>query len=320
MSEIGLSTMWSKNNYEYIEDFVRDVHRWGFTGIELTPALSKEGLDEILRIRDLKICSIHAPCSPASLSDRASPDSPPLSSLDKEERKKAIRYAESTIEFASEKGVKAVVLHAGFLPSGWRMGFEEGASQVSVVDLNFLRQELYRLYEAGSVKSRKYAEVKQRLEQERRIRVKPYFEAAKMSLDGLANFAFKHKVKLGIETRDSFHEIPQFEETENILEEFQGSPISYWHDVGHAEKLSRLDFTPHEDWLSRFKERMIGVHLHDVRGLQDHYLPGTGNTDWDFIAEHLPEGIIMVCEIGEWNDRRKIDDVVPFLRRKRILA
>jgi hypothetical protein len=30
MSEIGLSTMWSKNNYEHMEDFIADVYRWGF--------------------------------------------------------------------------------------------------------------------------------------------------------------------------------------------------------------------------------------------------------------------------------------------------
>jgi len=320
MSEISLSTMWTKNNYEHIKDFIADVHRWGFTGIELTPALSKEGLDELLRVSDLKIYSIHAPCSPVSLSDRASPDNPPISSLDKEERQKAIHYVESTIEFASQFGVKAVVLHAGFLPSGPRVDFAEGASQLSMVDLNSLKQELYRLYNTGSAKSKEYVNVKQRLEQERRVRSGPYFEAVKMSLDRLANFAFKHRIKLGIETRDSFHEIPQFAEMENILDEFQGSPIGYWHDIGHAEKTSRLGITPHADWLSRFKERMIGVHLHDVKGLQDHYLPGMGNLDWDFVAEYLPKGIIMVCEIGEWNDRTKIDGVVPFLRGKRILT
>lgn len=193
-------------------------------------------------------------------------------------------------------------------------------SFLSMVDLNSLKQELCRLYNSGLVKNKQYAGIKQRLEQERRIRSKPYFEAARMSLDRLANFAFKHEVKLGIETRDSYHEIPQLEEMEDILNEFQGSPIGYWHDVGHAEKTCRLGITPHEDWLSQFKERMIGIHLHDVKGLHDHYLPGTGNVDWDFVAEYLPKGIIMVCEIGEWNDRRRIDDVVPFLARKRILA
>jgi hypothetical protein len=42
--------------------------------------------------------------------------------------------------------------------------------------------------------------------------------------------------------------------------------------------------------------------------------------DWDFVAKRLPRGIIMVCEVGEWNDRQKIEGVVPFLRKKGILA
>jgi sugar phosphate isomerase/epimerase len=153
-----------------------------------------------------------------------------------------------------------------------KIDFGEGPHQLSTVDLNFLKEKLYQLYYQHSVKSKEYGGLAQRLEEERRLRAKPYFEAAKMSLDRLANSALKREVRLGIETRDSFHEIPQFDEMENILEEFEGGPIGYWHDVGHAEKTSRLGFTPHGDWLSRFKERMIGVHLHDVTGLQDHYL------------------------------------------------
>jgi hypothetical protein len=35
-----------------------------FSGIELTPALSKEGLDEILKVKGLKISSIHSPVHP----------------------------------------------------------------------------------------------------------------------------------------------------------------------------------------------------------------------------------------------------------------
>jgi len=254
------------------------------------------------------------------LSEKASPDNPPLSSLDKEERERAISYAGSTIEFASQIGVKAVVVHAGFVPFGLKVDFEEKARQLSTVNLSFLKEKLYRLYNQHSVTSKEYRELKERLEKERSLRAKPYFEAAKISLDKLVNFALKREVKLGVETRDSFHEIPQFEEMENILEEFKGGPIGYWHDVGHAEKTSRLGFTPHRDWLSQFKDKMIGIHLHDVIGLQDHYLPGKGNMNWDFLAECLPKGITMVCEVGEWNNREKIDEVVPFLRKKGILA
>jgi sugar phosphate isomerase/epimerase len=239
--------------------------------------------------------------------------------LDREEREKAISCAESTIELASRIGVRAVIVHRGFVPSDLQIDFEERPHQLAAVGLDFLKDKLYRLYSHAAVKSKEYAEVKETLEKERIRMGKPYFEAAKISLDRLASLALKREVKLGIETRDSFNEIPQFDEMENILEEFEGSPIGYWHDVGHAEKSSRLGFTPNGEWLSRFKEKMIGVHLHDVRRLQDHYLPGIGDMDWDFVAECLPQGIITVCEVGEWNNRQKIGEVVPFLRKKGIL-
>lgn len=320
MTEIYLSTMWSKSNYRNIEDFVADVHRWGFAGIELSSALSEEAFDEILKVKGLKVSSIHSPCSPTSLSEKASPDNPPLSSLDKEVRQKAVSYAQSTIEFASQIGVRVIVLHCGFVPLDLKIDFEEKSHQLSAVNLSFLKEDLYRLYCEGQFRTKKYIEIKERLEKERQLSVKPYFEATKMSLDKLANFALKYDIKLGIETRDSFHEIPQIEEMANLLKEFEGSSIGYWHDLGHAEKNSRLGFTSHREWFLQFKDKMIGVHIHDIRRLQDHYLPGLGDIDWDLIGENLPEEIVKVCEIGEWNNKEKIKEVIPFLRKKGILT
>jgi hypothetical protein len=54
------------------------------------------------------------------------------------------------------------------------------------------------------------------------------------------------------------------EMTESPNEESE-SLVSYWHDVGHAEVQQRLGFASHEGWLSQFKDRMVGVHLHDIR-------------------------------------------------------
>jgi sugar phosphate isomerase/epimerase len=318
MTEIYLSSMWSKNNYRNIEDFVADAHRWGFAGIELSSALSKEAFDEILKVKGVKVSSIHSPCSPMSLAEKASPDNPPLSSLDKDERQKAISYAQSTIEFASQVGVKVIVLHCGFVPLDLKIDFEEKLHRLSTVDLSLLKENLYRLYNESQFRSKKYIELKEKVEKERSLKAKPYFEAAKASLDKLTNFALKREMKLGIETRDSFHEIPQIEEMAKLLKEFEGSSIGYWHDVGHAERTSRLDFAPHREWFLRFKDKMIGVHLHDIRKLQDHYLPGLGNMDWDLIGENLPEGIIKVCEAGEWNNKGKIKEVIPFLEKKGI--
>jgi len=95
--------------------------------------------------------------------------------------------------------------------------------------------------------------------------------------------------------------------------------VGYWHDVGHAEVQQRLGFSLHEEWLSRFKDRMIGIHLHDILGISDHHAPGKGNMNWEMVAKYLPVGIVKVCEIGEWNDEEQMQGVVKFFQKKGIV-
>jgi hypothetical protein len=59
--------------------------------------------------------------------------------------------------------------------------------------------------------------------------------------------------------------------------------------------------------------------LHDIRGISDHHAPGNGNMNWEMIAKYLPQGIVKVCEIGEWNDEEQMLGVVKFLQKKGIL-
>jgi sugar phosphate isomerase/epimerase len=65
---------------------------------------------------------------------------------------------------------------------------------------------------------------------------------------------------------------------------------------------------------------MVGIHLHDIRGIPDHQAPGEGNVHWEMIAKYLPQAIVKVCEIGEWNDEEQMQGVVKFLQKKGILS
>lgn len=298
MSDISLSVMWSQDRYTTIEDFITDITNFGFTQIELTSTLSKEELNQLLTLSNLRISSIHAPCSPSSLSKQANPDNPPLSSLNQRERREAVSLTKSTIRFASRIGAEAVVLHLGFVPLGSK-----------------LKEKLTQLQKNPNQNE----DIKEKIEQERFRKAKPYVQAAKRSLHELITLASTEGVKIGIETRDSFHEIPQLDEMEEIFTQFKTNWIGYWHDIGHAEKNSRLNFTSHREWFSKFNRQMIGVHLHDIVEMKDHYPPGIGDMDWDFIAHNLPKGVIKVCELGKWNQKEEVKKAVPFLKKKGIL-
>ncbi len=97
----------------------------------------------------------------------------------------------------------------------------------------------------------------------------------------------KKGVFLGIENRFHFHEIPDFEEIGLILKTFQGAYIRYWHDVGHARVQENLGIIGHNDLLEAYSEKIIGIHLHDVRGLKDHLAPGQGEIDYEEIKPFL---------------------------------
>jgi hypothetical protein len=54
----------------------------------------------------------------------------------------------------------------------------------------------------------------------------------------------------------------------------------------------------HFEWLERFSDRMIGVHLHDVCGIIDHQVPGMGEVDFNRIAPYIPIQALRTLEIG----------------------
>lgn len=299
---LSLSTMWAKNRFNCMGEFVAKAKELGFTSIEPNSVISPPMLLELIDARAF-ISSIHAPC-PVTLSSQGTPITAlSVSSLDKDERKEAVYFAKRTIDLASEVGAKAIVLHMGEVP----------------IDLN-LQDTLYRLYNRSGTNAKEYNLVKEELMQQRRAQALPYLQAAMKSLLELTDYGEKKGIMLGLETRFHFHEIPTLEEMTELLREVRGSLTGYWHDVGHAQMQQKLGFARHEEWLSCFQDRMVGIHLHDVKGVTDHYPPGEGEIDWGTVAKYLFPEVIKVCEIGEWNEEEELRGVTEFLQMKGIAS
>ena len=298
MLRLSLSTMWVKGRFNDMKEFANKTRQLGFTHVEANTLVSPKMLQELIEAA-IPISSIHSPC-PATLSSRGIPIANlSLSSLDEDERREAVCFAKKTISLAGQIQAKAIVVHIGEVP------------------INLALQErLYQLYSEGSTQTKEYAQIKKELISQRAARARLHLQAAKKSLAELSNYSQNKNIMLGLETRFHFHEIPNIDEMAELLKEVEGSLTGYWHDIGHAEMQQKLGFAKHENWLSLFHDKMIGVHLHDIAGISDHHVPGKGEANWDMIVKYLPQKAIKVCEIGEWNDEEAIRSAVQFLQAK----
>ena len=299
--EVSLSTMWAKGRFSHMAGFVAKAKEFGFTHIEANASVSPQMLSELLKTK-VSISSIHSPC-PATSSSRGTPiSSLSLSSLNESDRMEAVSFAKRTIDLASSVKARAIVLHMGEVP----------------IDLN-LQDRLYELHEGGYAQTKEYNQVKEELIYQRDFQAFHYLDMAKKSLQDISEYSQQKGIILGLETRFHFHEIPNINEMAELLGNVSGNLVGYWHDVGHAEVQQRLGFSLHEEWLSRFRDRMVGVHLHDVLGISDHHAPGKGDINWEMLTKYLPPKIVKVCEIGEWNNEEQIQGVVEFLQNRGVL-
>lgn len=116
-----------------------------------------------------------------------------------------------------------------------------------------------------------------------------------------------------------YTDFPNFDEMITLLDLLDNEVIGFWYDVGHAQALGQLGFTSHEAWLRRFASQMVGVHFHDVIGIDDHQAPGLGEVDWDMVLRYLPKGMHCTVEVQPHNTPAQIMAGMEFLTEKGIL-
>src|SRR5690606_6597682 len=75
---------------------------------------------------------------------------------------------------------------------------------------------------------------------ERAGQAAPWLDAARRSLEEMAERAAVRGVTLGIETRLGYHEVPLPSELADLLRPYPAEVAGYVHDVGHAEVQHRL--------------------------------------------------------------------------------
>lgn len=283
--DAGLSTMWWDKDKYTADEFFSRGRRLGFARFELNHQIPVEVLQSIDLDR-FHIGSLHDPCPAVIPNKQLEREDKVITSLDENRRQFAVDGVKYTIEQAHELGARSVVIHTGRVDCDHAMD-----------------DELRRMYRAGEKGTAAYLDLQAKLISDRVERGKPHLEVLMRSLDDIIAFAAPTGLTLGFENRLHYYELPIFSEMEVILAEFQQPWIGWQLDVGHLQVLSELGLQSFGQWLDRFSQRIMGVHLHDVRGILDHQSPGRGEVDFGRIAACLPPYALRTLEI---------DKAVPF--------
>ena len=308
MAQLALSTMWMQKRFESLEEFFDAGREAGFDAFELSHQVS-EDLLQAARLPAGDIRGIHAPC-PTNPRTRGAQ----VSSLDKEERAQAVEAVTASIQLAEQVGAQVVIVHAG-----------------RVVVNPMLETELRAMYDRGLKDLDEYNDLKAELADERRRQAGRHLDATMWSVERLAGVADSVGVKLGIENRVHYYEIPLPDELDVLLEQLAG-PVAFCFDTGHAYVLEELGFVSHDEWLGGFGEHLVGVHLHDVRvvreeseasrhmvlgtGLQDHVVPSTGVVDFEEVLGFVSDRAVLTCEFDWYHSPDEVKEGLAYLREQ----
>jgi len=277
---LGVSTSWNAKKDKTLFKVLEEIKNIGFRILELDPHMTEEELKKILEFvekGEIKVVSLHNFCPrPEYIPEgRNLHRAYLISSNDVEERKKAVELTKRTIDWADRLGAKFVVVHAGEVP------------------VKYSPRLMYESYINGDID--KFYNLRNAIMAERKGKSAEYLEYTIESLKEIVEYAVKKGIIVGLENRFYPHEIPDFNEIGLIIENLKDG-IGYWHDVGHAQIWQNLGYGAlHEDFLRNYKP--VGLHLHDVKGVTDHWAPGSGNIDFKKIFSQVDENVSKIIEV-----------------------
>lgn len=267
---LSLSTAWFSDPEQSTESILDEVRGMGFAAIEwgISGAELDEGVvSSAVRDGEIAVTSVHAV---GGLADtrQINARGDDLASTDNRKRLATVDALCRTVNLARRLGARAVVVHAGGIegPLHERCG------------------SLMRNWSLVSQSSRLDEELT-RLRELREKLIAPYLARIIDSLNRVIQQV--GAFPLGLESRYYLSQMPLPEELDQIREAVCADCIGYWHDMGHARAMQVFAGVGETHWLEAFRERLIGLHLHDAIGMQDHKPPGEGELDFEAVAERV---------------------------------
>lgn len=303
LNMLGISTSWKSAAVTCGEELFTAVRRMDVSCLELEyriPDIVYSQLRPLLKKSDVRVVSLHnfCPLPPMVTRSMASGDLFLLSSPDHEERAEAVKWTLRTLECANDLEAQAVVLHCG------RIEMDHGI------------QIIHDYFDRGRIESeqaQEFIQAKVALREEKKTK---YLDALRFSLEKIARAADSLHIRIGLENRCAYFELPGPDDFELLFTEFDGAPLYYWHDAGHAGVNEALTLGTQEGLLKRYADRLLGIHFHDVDGRRDHLPPGKGTIDFGAIKAQLKEDVIGIMELKPGTADKEVREGISFLREQ----
>lgn len=261
---------------------IKDV--LGFDLIELGHGIRLSlmpGIQKMFDAGEVRFTSLHNFCPLPVEVMVASPNCYEFSAAASEDRERAVKQTFQTIDFAARLNAPVVVLHLGH------------------VNMPPVTDRLIGLAKTGKYLSRKYVRLKIEGVQKREKIAPACLQRVKDCLRRVVEHAASKNVRIGLESRRNYEEIPSERELPEFLEAMNSTQVGYWHDFGHSQIKDNLGFADHAEWLRIIGPRALGCHVQDcIWPAKDHEPPFKGNVNFEKLVPLLPSSCLFVWEMS----------------------
>jgi sugar phosphate isomerase/epimerase len=284
---LAFSTCWNNSRHIDGESMIDEIIDLGFSNIELSHGMTiakLPGIQKAYRAGKFTCSGVHNffPAPVEVMID--APDAYEYTSHRAFDRKRAMDMTLKTLAIGAGFNAKYLVLHMGSTPLNYRK----------------FTKPLTELVAAGRQHEPRFTKLKIDFIKKREKLSALYYQRAIEAIEQIAPKAEEYKIKLAIESRSRFEDMPNEREMLKLQEHFKDHPwIGYWHDFGHVQLKHNLGLLDHQEWLKSISPFMIGGHVHDVEWpARDHRTPFTGTLNYPSILSHFPHDCPLVWELS----------------------
>ena len=282
---ISFSTGWNSARHTTGDAMLREIKtKLGLELIELDYGVRSSlmpGIQQIFDAGEIRFSSLHNFYLLPTDAAVASPDCYRFSAASVEERERAVTQAFQAIDLAAQLNATFVVLHMG------------------KVNMSPITDRLIAMAKAGRYQSREYVRMKISAVQERERIAPECLERVKNCLLRVIDYVAPKNIRIGLEARRDYEQIPTERELSELLEEMNSPHLGYWHDFGHCQVKENLGFIDHAEWLRAVGPRTFGCHVQDcIWPAREGQLPFTGGVDFEKLVPLLPVNCLFVWEMS----------------------